>query len=169
MVGGKLHNKRGGLACEGLGLFKDDAADDNGRNADKVCRNRNKRAAVEHRCRDKTYNGHFCSAGDEAGGHNRHAAVIFVFNGTGCHDAGDGAAGADEHGDEALSGKTEFPENPVHDESYTRHIADILKDGEAQKQYQHLRHEAEDCADTAYNSVNNKACKPRNNADCLKP
>ena len=64
------------------------------------------------------------------------------------HDAGDAAAGAHQHGDEALAGEAELAEDPVHDEGDTGHVADVLQNGQHQKQHQHLGHEAQHRADT---------------------
>ena len=104
--------------------------------------------------------GHLRAAGDKGRGHDRHAAVTLVFNGTGCHDARDAAAGADEHGDEGLTGQAELAEDTVEHEGDTGHVAAGLEEGEHQEQHEHLRHEAEHRADTGDDTVQNQAAEP---------
>ena len=102
-------------------------------------------------------NGHLCAAGDEGGGHDRHTAVTLVFNGTGSHDAGDAAAGADEHRDEGLAGQAELAEDTVQNEGDTGHVAAGLQERQQQEQHEHLRHEAENRADTGDDTVKDQA------------
>ena len=73
---------------------------------------------------------HLCAAGDEGGGHDRHTAVTFIFNGTRSHDAGDAAAGADKHRDEGLAGQAELAEDTVQNEGDTGHVAARFEEGQ---------------------------------------
>ena len=57
--------------------------------------------------RDRGNDGQLGAAGDEGGGHDGHLAVTVVLDGTGGHDAGNTAAGADEHGNEGLTRQAE--------------------------------------------------------------
>ncbi|CAN4070982.1 Trypsin-like peptidase domain-containing protein, partial [Dysosmobacter welbionis] len=157
VVGGQLHDEGRRVAGEHLGLFQDDAGDDDGRHADKVGGHGHQRASAEQGAGDHADDGHLSAAGDEAGGHDRHAAVPLVLNGPRGHDAGDTAAGAHQHGDEALAGEAELPEDPVHDEGDSRHVADVLQNGQHQEQHQHLGHEAQHRADTGQGAVANQA------------
>ncbi len=104
--------------------------------------------------------GHLGAAGDEGGGHNRHAAITFVFDGTGSHDAGDAAAGTDEHGNEGLTGKAELTEDTVQYEGDTGHVAAGLQESQHQEQHQHLGHEAQHRTDARHNAVQNQAVEP---------
>ena len=86
--------------------------------------------------------GNLCAAGDEGGGHDGHTAVAFVFNGTRSHNAGNTAAGADEHRDKGFTRKSEFAEYTVKHEGYTRHITASLQESKEQEQYKHLGNKA---------------------------
>ena len=110
-------------------------------------------AAAEECACDHRDERNLCAAGDKGGGHDRHTAVALILDGTGCHDAGDAAAGADQHRDEGLAGQTELAEDTVKDECDTGHVAAGLKECEEQEQHEHLRNEAEDCADTGDDTV----------------
>ena len=168
VVLGQLHHEGGGIAGKHFGLFQDDTRNNDGGHADKVGGHGHQAAAVEERSGEEGDNGHLRAAGDKAGGHDGHAAVALIFNGTGGHDAGDAAARADQHRDEALARKAELPEDPVHDESDAGHVAHILQDGQHQKQYQHLRHEAEDRTHAGDDTVGNKAREPLGHAPALQ-
>ena len=168
MVSGQLHDEGSGVACEDLGLFQDDAGADDGSHADEVSRNSHQRRAAEHGTCDEADDGHLSAAGDEAGGHDGHAAVALVLDGTGSHNTGHAAAGTDQHGDEALTGQAELAEDTVHDEGDTGHIADVLQDGQQEEQDQHLRHEAQNCADTGDDAVHDQAVQPACHADALQ-
>ena len=160
VICGKLHNEGSGFACEGLGLLEHDSGDDDRRNADEVAGHGDKCAAAEECAGEHADDGHLCAAGDEAGGHDRHTAVTLVFDGTGCHDARNAAAAADEHGDEALAGEPKLTEHTVKDKCDTGHVAYVLKDAEHQEENEHLRNEAEDGSDTADDTVNDESGQP---------
>ena len=93
-------------------------------------------------------------------GHDGHTAVTFIFNGTGCHDAGDTAACTDKHRNEGLTGKAEFAEDTVKDECNTCHITAPFKECEKQEQNEHLRYEAENSADTCDDTVKDQTAEP---------
>ena len=97
VVGGQLHNEGSGIAGEQLGLLQHDAGDDDGGHAHEVGGGSHPCSAAEDGAGDHGDEGQLGAAGDEGGGHNGHAAVTFIFNGTGGHDAGHAAAGADQH------------------------------------------------------------------------
>ena len=168
MVGGQLHNEGGGVAGEHLRLFQHNAGDDDGSHTDEVGGGGDPCGTTEDRAGDHGDEGHFRTAGDERGGHDRHTAVTLVFNGTGGHDARDAAAGADEHRDEGLAGQAEFAEDTVEHEGDTGHVAAGLKEGEHQEQDQHLRHEAEHCADTGDDTVEDQAVEPVSRTGSVK-
>ena len=105
--------------------------------------------------------------GMKAGGHDGHAAVPFIFNGAGGHDARHAAAGADQHGDEALAGKAELAEDTVHDEGDAGHVAHVLQNGQHQEQHQHLRHEAQHRAHAADDAVARPGPAARRHAPML--
>ena len=153
MVSGKLHHEGSGIAREHLGLLEHDAGDNDGGHADEVGGGSDPCGAAEDGAGDHGDEGHLRAAGDKGRGHDRHAAVTLVFNGTGCHDARDAAAGADEHGDEGLTGQAELAEDTVEHEGDTGHVAAGLEEGEHQEQHEHLRHEAEHRADTGDDTV----------------
>ena len=125
-------------------------------------------AAAEQCAGDHCDERNLCAAGDEGGGHDRHAAVTLVFDGAGSHDARNAAADADEHGDEALAGEAELAEHTVKNEGDTRHVAAGLEEGEHEEQDEHLGNEAEDRADTGYDTVVDKAAEPGCCVCCVK-
>ena len=165
MVSGQLHNERSRITGEQLRLFQDDAGDDDGRKADKVSGGGNPAAAAEQSTCEQADDGHLSAAGDEAGGHDRHTAVTLVLDGTGSHNTGNAAAGADQHGDEALAGQAEAAEDAVHDEGNAGHVADILQNGQQEEQNEHLGNKAQNRADTGNDAVHDQAVQPVSHAD----
>ena len=168
MIGGQLHDEGSRIPGEHLRLLQHDAGDDDGPHADEVGGYRDPGAAAEKGAGDEADDGHLRPAGDEAGGHDGHAPVPLVLNGAGGHDAGDAAARADEHGDEALARKPELAENAVHDEGDSGHIAAVLQDGQQQEQHQHLGHEAQHRAHSGADTVGNEAHQPAGHAPALQ-
>ena len=165
MVSGQLHNERSRITGEQLRLFQDDAGDDDGCKADEVSGGGDPAVAAEQSTCDQADDGHLGTAGNEAGGHDRHTAVTLVLDGTGSHDTGNAAAGTNQNGDEALAGQTEAAEDTVHDEGDTGHVADVLQDGQQEEQNEHLGNEAQNSADTGDDAVHDQAVQPASNAD----
>ena len=148
VVGRQLHDKRRGAAGKELGLLEHQTRTDDGEDAQEVEERRDPSSGIggmtDDRAHEQGDDGQLGAAGDERGGHDRHAAVFLVLDGLGGHDAGDAAARGHEHGDEGLTGQTEAAEHAVHDESDASHIAAVLQEGQHHKEQEHLRHEAED-------------------------
>ena len=168
MVGGKLHNERSGIACEHLGLLKDNTGNNDCRNTYNIGAPADHCAVSEQSACDQTNDRKLRSAGNEGCGHDRHAAVSFILDGTGSHNTGNAAACAYHHGDERLTGQTESSENTVHDKCDPRHIAAALKEGQANEQNDHLRQESEDSTDTGDDTIENQAAEPVCRSDTLK-
>ena len=168
MVGGQLHDERSGIAGEHFGLLEHDAGDHDRSDADEISGGGDPGAAAEESAGNETDDRHLGAAGDKGRGHDRHAAVTLVFDGTGGHNARDTAAGADEHRDEALAGETELAEDTVHDEGDTRHVATVLKDAEHQEEDEHLGHEAEDRADAGEDTVGDQTHQPGGDVPALE-
>ncbi len=160
MIGGKFHDKRGRIAGKPAGLFEHDAADDNGGHADKVCTRGNPCRAAENGACDHGDERNLRAAGDKGRGHDRHAPIAFIFNGTRCHDAGHAAACTDQHGDEGLARKTELAEDAVQHESNTCHITAGFQERQKQEEHQHLGNKSQHRADTGHNTVQNQALEP---------
>ena len=160
MVGRQLHDERSRIAGEHLRLLEHDAGDDDRGHADEVRGGGDPGAAAEQSAGDHADEGHFRAAGDKGGGHDRHAAITLVFNGTGSHNARHAAADADEHRDEGLAAQAELTEDTVEHEGDTGHVAAGLEEGQHQKQDEHLRYEAEHRADTGDNAVEDQALQP---------
>ena len=160
MIRGQLHNEGSGIAGKHLGLLQHDAGNDDGSHADEVSGGGNPGAAAKQSACDHPDEGNLGAAGDKGGGHDGHATVTLIFDGTGSHDAGDTAAGTDEHGDEGLTGKAELTEDTVQYEGDTGHIAAGLQESQHQEQHQHLRHKAQHRTDTRHNTVKDQTGEP---------
>ena len=74
-----------------------------------------------------------CSAGHHRRHHRSQRSFTPVFEGTGRHHCGYGAAEPDHHRDHRLSRQPYCPHQPVHDEGRSRHIARIFEQGEAEE------------------------------------
>ena len=70
------------VAGKHLRFLEHDTGDDDRTDADEVGAGRDKTAAREERARDEADDGHLGTAGNESGGHDRHAAVTLVLDGT---------------------------------------------------------------------------------------
>src|SRR5699024_2215582 len=143
VVGGQLHDEGGGVAGEGFGLFQDDAADDDGGDADEVSADGHQAAAAEDGAGQQADDGHLGAAGDKAGGHDGQLAVTVLLDGAAGHDAGDAAARGHQQGDEALARQAEPAEDAVHHEGDAGHVADVLQNGQQEAQDQDLGHKAQ--------------------------
>ena len=160
MVRRELHDERSRLAGEHLRFLEHDTRDDDSSHTDEVSARRDPRGVAEDSARDHRDERHLSAAGDEGGGHDGHTAVALVLDGTGCHDAGNAAAGADEHRNEGFAGETELSEDTVKDERDTGHVAARLKSRKQEEQDEHLRDEAEHRADTGDDTVKDKSGEP---------
>ena len=168
MVCRKLHNKRSRIAREHFCLFEHDTGNDDCRHADKVRAGRDPCGAAENRARDHRDERNFRAARDEGGRHDRHTTVTFIFDGTGSHDARDTAAGTDQHRNEGLAGQTELTEDTVEYERDTSHITAGFQESKQQEQYQHLRNETKDRANTGYDTVKQQSGQPFRSARGLE-
>ena len=151
------------------GLFEDDAADDDGGHTDEIRGGCHPARIVEQRAGDEADNGHLGAAGDEGGGKDGHLAVAVVFNGARGHHARHAAAGADQHGDEALARQAELAEDAVHDEGDTGHVAHVLQNGQHEEQHQHLRNKADHRAHAGDDAVAYQPHQPAGGTDALQP
>ena len=82
------------------------------------------------------------------------------FQSYGKHDARHAAACTDEDRNEGLTGKAELTEDTVHNERDTRHVTARLEECKEDEQNEHLRNEAENCANTGYDTVKDEALQP---------
>ena len=160
MIARQLHDERSRIAGEDLELLEHDARDDDGQNAQNVCGECDGAGAAKERACEHRDDRQLSAARYEAGGHDGHAAVALLLDGTGSHDSRYAAAGADQHRDKGLARKTELTEDTVHDERNTRHVAAVLKDSEEEEQDEHLRNEAQNRADTGNDTVHYQAVDP---------
>jgi len=165
VVSGQLHDEGRRLAREHLGLLEDDTGADDRRHANEVAAGGEPGASAEERADDHADERHLRAAGDERRGHDGHAPVAFIFNGTRRHDARDTAARADKDGDKALAGETEAAEHAVEHEGDARHVAARLHEREQEEQHEHLRHKAEHRAHARDDTVENEAAEPVGAAD----
>ena len=162
MILRQFHYERCRLSGKRTCFFEHNSGNNNGENSNKICRYRNQTRTSEQRPRKQTNDRHLSAARNKASGHNGHTAVTFIFNGTRCHNS---ASGADEHWNKGLSRKTKFSENPIHNKGNTRHITDILKYGQHQKQHKHLRYKSKHSAAAANNTFYHKTNEPWSTAN----
>ena len=71
--------------------------------------------------------------GHEGNEQDGHAPILLIFHGPGAHNGGR-AAKAHEHWDKGLAAQTEAPQQPVHDEGGSGHIARVLQEAEEEEQ-----------------------------------
>ena len=165
MVLGQLHDERGCLASEQLGLLQHDAGEDDGDDAQEVEHGchvpRCRRIAGCQRAEHERDDGHLGAARDHRGGHDGHTTVHLVLDSLGGHDGRHAATRGDEHGDERFTGQAELAEYAVHDERDAGHIAAQLQDAQQQEQDDHLRDEADDGADAGDDAVVDEGLQPR--------
>ena len=172
VVRGKLHDERGRLAREHLGLLEHDAGDDDGDDAEEVEHRRDPPrllgVAAGDGAEHERDDGHLRAAGDHGRRHDGHATVALVLDGLGGHDGGHAAAGRHEHGDEALAGQAEAAEYAVHDERHAGQISAALQEREQQEQDDHLRNEADNGAHAGHDAVHDQALHPVGHLRALK-
>ena len=164
MVGGQLHDEGGRVSGEAPGLFQHDAADHNGRHADEIGAGGHPGGAAEDRPGNHGDERHLRAAGDEGGGHDRHAPVAFVLNGPRGHDAGHATAHADQHRDKGFTGEAKLAEHAVQHKGDARHVAAGLQKGQQQEQHQHLGDKAQHRADAGHDAVQDQPLQPLRHA-----
>ena len=168
MVCRKLHNEWGRIACEEAGLLQNNARAEDGDYAQEVCAGSNPPLATEYSTCKQSDNREFCTARDERRGHNGHATIVLVFNGSGGHDAGHAAASTDKNRHKRLAGKAKAAEHAVEDKRDTSHVTARLKEGKQQEQYQHLGNEAEHRANASDNAIENQSLQPVGASDRIQ-
>lgn len=164
----QFHDEGGRVAAKILRFFQGNARQHNDRDAEKIHGRRDQDRVREKGEGDHADDDHFRAAGYEGGEHERHAAVLFVFNRPGCHKRRHAAAGADQEREERFAGKAESAEYPVHDKGDPRHISRILQNGQEEKQDQHLRHKTEHRAHAADDAVHDQAGEPGSGIDGIQ-
>ena len=168
MVCRQLHNERSRVAGEHLCLFQNDTGNNDRCHAQEVCAGCDPCRTAEDCAGDHCDKRLLSAAGDKGGCHNGHTTVTFVLDGSGCHDAWDAAACADQDRDEGLTGQTELTEDTVHNECDTSHVAASLQDCQQDEQYQHLRYKAQNCADTGNDTIQDQTLQPVNTVYCVQ-
>ena len=171
VVCGELHDEGAGLAGKPLGLLEHDAGNDDGGDAHEVEQRHNPPGlgvGAHKRAHEQGDDGSLGTAGHERRRHGGHAALVLVLDGLRGHDTGNAAARGDEHRDERLARQAEAAEHAVHDERDAGHVAAVLKQAQEGEEHDHLRHEAQDCAHTADNAVDDQALDPRLDVGTLK-
>src|SRR5699024_3509730 len=128
MVGGQLHNEGSRVAGEHLCLLQNNTGADDRCDSHKVSAGGNPGSSAKESACNQGNDGKLRAAGDKGGGHNGHFPVSVVLNGTGSHNAGNAAAGSNQHGDKGLTGQSELAENTVHDERHSGHVAAGLQE-----------------------------------------
>ena len=168
MVCRKLHNEWGRITCKEAGLLQNNTRAEDGDYAKEVCAGSNPPLATEYSTCKQSDNREFCTARDERRGHNGHATIVLVFNGSGGHDAGHAAASTDKNRHKRLAGKAKAAEHAVEDKRDTSHVTARLKEGKQQEQYQHLGNEAEHRANASDNAIENQSLQPVGASDRIQ-
>ena len=168
MVCRKLHNEWGRIASKEAGLLQDDAGAENGNDAQEVSAGCNPPLATEHGTCKQSDNRELCTARDKRRGHNGHATIVLVFNGSRRHDARHAATSTDEDRHKRLAGKAKAAEHAVKDERDTSHVTARLKEGKQQEQYQHLGNEAEHRTNAGDNAIENQSLQPVGASDRIQ-
>ena len=133
MISRKLHHKGSRLTSKHFGFLEHDAGNDDGSHSDKVGGSSYPCGAAENSASDHRDKRDFCAAGDKGSRHDRHAAIPLIFNGSGCHNAGDTAASADQHRNKGLAGQPELSEHTVKHESDAGHISAGFQESKEQE------------------------------------
>ncbi len=68
-----------------------------------------------------------------------------------------------------LARQAKTPENTVHDEGDTGHVADVLQDCQEEEQHEHLRHKAQHRAHAADDALGDQVLQPLGNAGAFQP
>ena len=160
VVNGKFHDEGSGIPGEHGSLFQNKAGKDDGAHPDEIGPRSHPGIFREEGSGNQGNDGSFGPAGDERGGHDSHAPVLFVLNGAGRHDSRNAAPHGNEHGNKGFPGKAEFAENAVHDERYAGHVAAILQYAQAQEQNRHLREESQNGSYAGNHAVLDQAFQP---------
>ena len=102
-----------------------------------------------------------CAAGHEGRQHSGSIALPFVADGTGSHNTGDSAAGADDKRNHRLTGKAHLLENGVQHHGGPGHVAAVLQQRDQEvhdhDQGQETHHRA-DTADDAFYQQSSEEC-----------
>ena len=94
-----------------------------------------------------------CSAGHERRQHGGSAALTLVADGAAGHDAGNGAARADDEGNDGLAAEPHLLKDGIQHHADTGHVTAILQQGHQEVHDHHQRQEAHHGNDAAYNTV----------------
>ena len=160
MIRRQLHHKGRRLSRKGFEFLQNHTGNQYRAHTDKERGNCHQGRISEYSPGKKSDNRHFCSAGNKAGGHYRNLPVPLLLNGPGSQNSRHTTAGGYQHGNDALSGQAEPPQNPIHNKGHPGHIAHILQDAQKQTQNQNLRNKSKYSAYARQNAVHNQAVQP---------
>ena len=88
---------------------------------------------------------------------DRHGPVALRRQRPCCHDRRHRTAEAYEHRHNRLTGKTDAPQQLVHDKRHTRHIARVFQDRQEEKQRHNHGQETQNASHALENAVNDQA------------
>ena len=97
------------------------------------------------------------AAGHEGGQHRGSAALTLIADGAAGHNAGDGAARADDEGNDGLTAETHLLKDGIQHHADTGHVAAILQQSHQEVHDHHQGQESHHGDDTAHDTVN-KQC-----------
>lgn len=160
VVGGQFHDEVGGIALE-EGVFHEESRCNSQCDADHVDEEDEASGVFgeESGCKEDP-DGELGSAAHEGGHEDGEEAVAFGFEGARGHDGGDGAAKADEHGDEGFSWEANPAHKAVHHKGGSRHISGVFQDGEAEEHESDGRQEGADGLEGGADAIGDESDEP---------
>ena len=168
MVCRKFHYKWCRITCKHFCFLQDNTGADDRCDTKEVCRWCYPGCSTEDCSCNHGDKRKFCTTWDKGCCHDRHTTVSFIFNRTGSHDTRNATAGADQHWDKGLTGKTKFAEHSVHDEGNSCHVSASFQECQEDEQDQDLRNESENRTKTCYDTIQDQTSQPFCTADFVK-
>ncbi len=101
-----------------------------------------------------------CSAAHERSHENCRDSIGFLLHRARRHNGRNTAAETNDQRNEGFAGKSERTHKAIHNESGSRHVARILKEGKREEHARDHRHKCRDTLNTAANTVGKNGLKP---------
>ena len=152
----QLHHKRDGVAAKER-FPEHERRQNTDKDAENVQSAHGERLILREKRRDEHgIDGDLGAAAHKRREKHGHAAVALARERSRRHDRRNGAAKADEHRHNALSGKADTPQELVHHKRDARHIPGVLQHGKEEEQHHDDRQKLHHVSDAAEQPVNNE-------------